>query len=274
MRLHRAELEAVGRLVARIADDVVMSRFRRLADGDVRQKAAGDLVTVADLLVESRLSEELTRLVPGSVAVGEEAVAREPSVLGALRGDAPAWIIDPVDGTAAFAAGRARFSTMVALSAGGEIVASWIYFPPQRTLACALAGDEGGAFVDGRRVSVAARPGRHRPRVITTDPNYHSPTDRLAIARLEALGCEVLACDGVGYAYLDLVVGAAEATMFSWDNPWDHAPGLFLYEMAGGHSTTADGRPFRVTGGNALPLLAAHDQPTLTWLRGLFGPRS
>src|SRR4051794_24544631 len=75
---------------------------RCLAEADATEKnGPHDLVTTADRLAEERLTERLTALLPGSVVVGEEAVAADPSVLARLRGDAPVWVIDPVDGTSA-----------------------------------------------------------------------------------------------------------------------------------------------------------------------------
>ncbi len=40
---------------------------------------------------------------------------------------------------------------------------------------------------------------------------------------------------------------------------WDHAAGVLLLAEAGGVTVGADGAPFRVSGGNALPLVAATD---------------
>ena len=62
-------------------------------------------------------------MLPGSLVVGEEGVAADPGVLEALSGDAPVWIIDPIDGTANFADGKPIFAVMVALVRRGETVA-------------------------------------------------------------------------------------------------------------------------------------------------------
>ena len=65
--------DRVAGLLEEAAATAIMPRFRRLAAGDIRQKAPGDLVTVADEAVEARLSPLLTALVPGSIVLGEEA---------------------------------------------------------------------------------------------------------------------------------------------------------------------------------------------------------
>src|SRR3546814_4788643 len=60
---------------------------------------SNDLVTIADEAAERALAARLPALVPGSVLVGEEGVERDAGLLGLLQGDAPVWIVDPIDGT-------------------------------------------------------------------------------------------------------------------------------------------------------------------------------
>ena len=70
------DAEAVSRLIAQVAAEEIMPRYAKLAAGDVREKAPGDLVTIADEAAEHRLTPALIQLLPGSVVVGEEAAAR------------------------------------------------------------------------------------------------------------------------------------------------------------------------------------------------------
>ena len=56
-----------------------MPRYAKLAAGDVREKAPGDLVTIADEAAEHAWRRALIQLLPGSVVVGEEAAAADPS---------------------------------------------------------------------------------------------------------------------------------------------------------------------------------------------------
>ena len=50
------------------------------------------------------------------------------------------WIVDPVDGTNNFAAGKTPFAVMVALLRGGEPAASWILDVVADRMAIAEAG--------------------------------------------------------------------------------------------------------------------------------------
>ena len=149
----RLDPEAVARHIAEIAADEMMPRFGRLAIGDIQEKTPGDLVTAADIAVEKRLAPVLAGMIPGSLVIGEEATAADPSLLDRVKGDAPVWLIDPVDGTLNFAAGIPIFGTIVALVRGGQVLAGWIHDPLRERTLMAEAGS--GTHIEGERVSVA-----------------------------------------------------------------------------------------------------------------------
>ncbi|RUY40368.1 inositol monophosphatase, partial [Mesorhizobium sp. M7A.F.Ca.CA.001.13.2.1] len=87
-------------ILAEAALAEIMPRFRRLGDGDVRQKtSAADLVTEADVNAERLITARLRERYPSAMVVGEEACSDNPALLTGL-GDADlAFVIDPVDGT-------------------------------------------------------------------------------------------------------------------------------------------------------------------------------
>ena len=95
----------------------MLPRFRHLSDGEVKVKAPGDVVTIADHEAERALTAGLSRLLPGSEVVGEEAVAADPDVLGRLGDRGAVWVVDPVDGTNNFAAGKTPHLTLTAVRA-------------------------------------------------------------------------------------------------------------------------------------------------------------
>ncbi len=128
----------------------MLPRFRHLATDEINEKSPGDLVTVADQESERALTHGLTALLPGSTVVGEEAVAADPRILDRLGDGGAVWIVDPVDGTNNFAAGKTPFAVMVALVRDGEPVAGWILDVVGDRLTVAEAGS--GAYLDGVRV--------------------------------------------------------------------------------------------------------------------------
>ncbi|HEY0700993.1 MAG TPA: inositol monophosphatase family protein, partial [Micromonospora sp.] len=133
-------VEPVAALLRRAAAEAILPVFRRLDDSQIGEKAPGEVVTVADHRAEEIIAEGLPRLLPGSTVVGEEAVADDPTVLDRLRDPGAVWLVDPLDGTANFAAGHRPFAVMVALRRAGETAASWILDPVADSLAVAVAG--------------------------------------------------------------------------------------------------------------------------------------
>jgi fructose-1,6-bisphosphatase/inositol monophosphatase family enzyme len=251
----------VTEAVRAAAEAEIMPRFRRLAAHEVDEKSGPhDLVTDADRKAELHLTDALRALLPGSVVVGEEAVHANPASYEAIRGEAPVWIVDPVDGTRQFVHGEDGFCTLVALAQGGTVRASWTYAPARGQLATAVRG--GGAFLDGQRLYAGPpEPGRDL-RVATSHPDYTTDEQKRALLGLRTPGVAPRSCGSAGLEYLAVARGLSEATAFSWEAAWDHAAGLLLVEEAGGVHLTVTGEPFRITGGNALPFTAARDAAT------------
>jgi fructose-1,6-bisphosphatase/inositol monophosphatase family enzyme len=246
----------VQRFVEETAAEEIMVRFRRLADHEIRTKQGGELVTEADVASEARLTRLLRDYLPGSLVVGEEATAERPEALDLLQGADPVWLIDPVDGTANFAAGRPTFAVMVALVEKGKILASWIHEPSLARTAVAETG--GGAWIgDGRLQVAAAVPlsdmcgtlhagsfgGRELRRRV------EAARERLgAIPSLRCAGAEYvrLAAGSLHYGLIperlaeDDEAGDFHYTLFTKMMPWDHAPGVLLFTEAGGLARTFD----------------------------------
>ncbi|MFJ9538341.1 inositol monophosphatase family protein [Streptomyces sp. NPDC101225] len=255
---HSADVEEA---VRKAAAAEIMPRFRSLAAHEVDQKSGPhDLVTDADRLAERYLTKVLGDLLPGSVVVGEEAVHADPEVYEAIQGDAPVWIVDPVDGTRQFVHGDPGFCTLVALARRGVLLASWTYAPAVDQLATAVRGQ--GAFLDGVRLhSGSPGPGRDL-RVATSHPDYTTDAQKRDLVGLWTDGVASRACGSAGLEYLAIARGELDALAFSWEAAWDHAAGILLVEEAGGAHLTVSGEPFRVTGGNGLPFTAARDAAT------------
>ncbi|MFF7648017.1 inositol monophosphatase family protein [Streptomyces canus] len=273
------ETETIDEFLDRHAGDVeeavrkaaaaeVMPRFRRLAAHEVDQKAGPhDLVTDADRLAERYLTEVLGALLPGSVVVGEEAVDANPASYEALQGDAPVWIVDPVDGTRQFVHGDPGFCMLVALARSGVLLASWTYAPARDQLATAIRGR--GAFLDGERLRAGAPDPGCDLQVATSHPDYTTDEQKRGLLGLWTDGVAPRPCGSAGLEYLAVARGESDAVAFSWEAAWDHAAGLLLVEEAGGAHLTLTGEPFSIKGGNTLPFTAARDAATARKVRGL-----
>ncbi|MGA4797679.1 inositol monophosphatase family protein [Streptomyces lavendulocolor] len=260
--------DATEQAVRDAAAAEVVPRWRQLATHEIVEKSGPhDLVTIADRAAEAHLTASLTRLLPGSVVVGEESVHADPAVYEELKGDAPVWIVDPVDGTWHFAHGDAGFCMLVALAVRGEVLASWTYAPARDQMAVAVRGR--GARLNGTEIRAGAPAPGTALRIATSHPDYTTPDQKAALLGLRTEGVHTRPCGSAGLEYLAVARGELDAVAFSWELAWDHAAGLLLVEEAGGAHTTLTGAPFRVTGGNDLPFTAARDRATADRVRGL-----
>ena len=234
-------IDDVARLVRRVAEAEVLPRFQRLARHDIREKTPGNLVTIADTESELALTAALTQLLPGSLVVGEESVAADPTVLDRLGGPAPVWVIDPVDGTINFAKSVPRFAIIVALVAGDDVQAGWIHDPIRNVTIAATAG--GGAWrldVSGRSpVRRPAMPPLHQARG-TAGGRFGDRGRALDILKASAQVGPLHRVTCAGLEYVDLVEDRLDFAAFGRTLPWDHAAGVLINREAGGTSGYLD----------------------------------
>ncbi len=265
------DIEAVSTILREVAAEEVMPRFRALAEHEIRSKNGGEIVTVADVAAERQITRRLRDLLPGSQVVGEEATAEDPSLLDKFaQEDDWIWIIDPIDGTANFAAGRPVFALMVALVRRGETRAGWILDPigPR----CVTAERGAGAWQDNVRLSLgpppppeALRGTLHASSFAPAEMARHIQARRARVGAVKSLRC-------AGWEYLRLASGETQFSLFTKLMPWDHVPGTLIFREAGGLAQTLDGTPYDARDHRAPGLLMAPDQASWDWLHDrLFG---
>jgi len=246
------DLERVAGLIRDVAETEILPHFRRLSAADVREKnGPADLVTIADEAGERALTARLSDLDPGSTVVGEEAVSADPALLRRLSGDAPVWVIDPVDGTINFAHGKPIFAVIVAYVRGGETLAGWIHDPCTGRTALSARGQ--GAWLDGRRVHVAAPvPVPEMVGALSTRYCDEATSARLTERRAAVRESVTLAC--AAHEYLRLLEGSSHFSIYHRLMPWDHAAGVLLHAEAGGHAALVGGESYAptLTGGSLL----------------------
>ena len=236
-------IDKVTEILVGAAEDVVLPRFRALGEGEVVEKSPGELVTVADREAEELISRRLRDVVDAPV-VGEEAVAEDPGLLRALREAPEAWVVDPVDGTANFVAGRVEYAVMAAFMRGGETVAGWIVLPAEGRVYAAERG--AGVWRDGARLHRKPAPADAGALRGVALSKYLDPAQR---ARIEAVGDRFAELGpGVGSAgveYAQLLDGELDFVLFHRTLPWDHTPGVLLLNEAGGCVRHPDDSPYR-----------------------------
>jgi histidinol-phosphatase len=152
--------------------------FVRIAEVGREWKPDGSLVTEADRAVEAEIIEVLLAARPDDAVLGEEGGQR-----GATGGRR--WIIDPIDGTVGFAAGKDFWLVLVALEVDSEVTVAVAAVPVQRRVWWAVRG--AGAYVADLADDLADDgPGPARRVRTGTRPTADVATSRLGVVPLPA----------------------------------------------------------------------------------------
>lgn len=220
------DIDQVAAIMRDVADEELLSRFQTLANDDIWEKPRGGTVTTADLASERRLKAALSDLVAGSVVLAEEEADENPAVMDCLAGEAPVWIVDPLDGTKNFAAGKDAFAMIVAYFYRGAVRAGWILEPATGRLAIAAEG--AGAWTDeGPLTASSSIPTEQQTGFLGNRIRRH---DGLAPCFGELVN---LRCRGI--EYMALASGDLHFAHYRSLKAWDHAAGDLIVREAGGH---------------------------------------
>jgi fructose-1,6-bisphosphatase/inositol monophosphatase family enzyme len=250
MTFGTTDLHLLGIILRDAARAEILPRFRHLAAGAVRQKTGPlDLVTDADEAAERSISNALLARFPAATVLGEEACSANPALLARLPQAELAFVIDPVDGTANFAAGLPLFGVMAAVIRRGEIVASAIHDPIGDDIAFALRG--AGAWIerpDGSRADLhVAAPAPASEMAGNVSWRFMpEPQRQIVCGNLPRLGGSWdYRC--AAHEYRMASAGHCHFLVFNRLLPWDHAPGWLLHREAGGYAARLDGSAYTPT---------------------------
>jgi len=193
-------------------------------------------VTEADIAINLMLRERLSAIAPDAGWLSEE-TEDDPARLEASR----VWIVDPIDGTRAFMAGRPDWAISVALVEARRPVVAALYAPVSDEFFAAVAG--AGATRNGAAVTVSsggaiegARIGGPRgflDRIAAVAPAFAVPP------RIHSLALRLA-------RVADGTIDAAFASRTSRD--WDLAAADLLVHEAGGALTTTGGMTLAYNG--------------------------
>ncbi|OYX63870.1 MAG: inositol monophosphatase [Novosphingobium sp. 32-60-15] len=241
--MSRTSLDAaVAALMRETAEKTLLKHYQKLSIGDVTDKAADDVVTIADTESEAMLAEGLAKILPDAVIVGEEAAHADPAIFERLC-DKLCWIIDPLDGTNNYAVGKPPFGILLALAEQGETVAGWIYEPLSGRLCTAHRGQ--GAWINGERFTSRVS-GADKP-IAAISLVFVDKEKREAL--LEHIAPHYTLVDIPRCAaeqYPRIVLGANDVSLFEKTLAWDHAAGVLFLNESGGKAARPDGSAYRV----------------------------
>jgi myo-inositol-1(or 4)-monophosphatase len=233
---------------AKEAGKVLLGHFGSIEPSAVVEKAKNDVVSQADGESEAVLRRVLLGAHPSDVFLGEE------TGLSGADASSPAWICDPLDGTANFVRGFPHFAVSIARTRGGllgPVEVGVVWDPVKNDLFAAEAGS--GAFRNGARMRVAPRASLDGAALATGFPfrQQHRIDLYLSIFREAFLNSRSIR--RAGSAALDLAYTAAGIFdgFFEFGlSPWDTAAGSLLVAEAGGVVTDFEGGGTWRTRGN------------------------
>ncbi|MEO5806833.1 inositol monophosphatase [Devosia sp.] len=263
------EIAQLATILREAAKAEVLPRFRRLDAGMVKIKSeAIDLVTEADEAAERFVKAAVEKLMPTALFVGEESVAADPALLTALAGADLAVVVDPIDGTANYAAGLPVFAVMAAVVSKGETIAGIIYDPMGDDWVMAEKG--GGAWLrrpNGEAVRLhAAAPLSLAQMVGNASVAFIPSADKARILANTAKVRVSTSYRCAGHEYRTFASGHSQFMMYNKLMPWDHLGGVLISQEAGGYAARLDGSaylPSHTDGG----LLIASDKASWDELR-------
>lgn len=222
---------ALAEALADAASEAIRPFFR--ARLDIESKADASPVTQADRAAEAAMRKLIEAERPGDGIVGEE---YGPVREGAER----VWVLDPIDGTRSFIAGRAIFGTLVALLEAGRPVLGVIDQPIARERWIGATGQattfNGSTATTRRCGSLSAA------HLATTGPGYFKESERAAFGKVSAAARDTL-WGGDCYNYALLASGHLDLVVEAGLKLYDFAALVPIIEGASGAITDWSGAP-------------------------------
>lgn len=196
-------------------------------------------VTDADREADALIAQAISAAFPEDGLLTEEGSLRREGRSGRL------WLVDPIDGTREFIAGRDDFSVMIGLCINGEPALGVVYRPVTDALAWGEVGvgaflerGRGGEALTRLKVSACGQlEGAHLMRS-RSHPSaaVNALCERVGIQDVTAMGSFGLKCVEVARGAADLYVNLSSKTSL-----WDSAGPAAIVLAAGGQVTDPDG---------------------------------
>lgn len=222
--------------VAEAAAQLILPYWR--SDVQAMTKADASPVTEADQKAETLILNQLKAVYPDIPAVAEEMAAAE-----GVPDQAPDrfWLIDPLDGTKGFIAGKPHFTVNIALVERGRVVAGVVSAPALSLTWAGLAGQGARRRSFGEPWQMI----RVRDRV---EPGHallsHSMSGQAACDLASEHGC--VEWTGMDSSIKFCLIAQGDYDGYPRTGPtheWDTAAGQAVLEAAGGQVLAPDDRP-------------------------------
>jgi len=206
-----------------------------------RLKADQSPVTVADEASEALIIEGVARLLPGIPVISEESADAQRD-----RFDGSFLIVDPLDGTREFLAGRDEFTVNLAIITGGVPIAGIIAAPARGRVWRGVVGIKAERLrllEDGadQAQPISTRTWPREGAVAAVSRSHFDPATDAFLAKL---GPVTRSASGSALKFCQVAEGGADVyPRLATTCEWDVAAGQALVVAAGGAVTTLQGLP-------------------------------
>ena len=217
--------------MADAARAIALRYFRK--EIGLTMKSDASPVTQADREIEDRLRQMLALHAPDDGVFGEE---MPPTGLDRPR----LWVIDPIDGTGAFATGSPLFGTLFGLLNEGV--------PAIGAIEASATGERwigrvgSGAWLNGSPCQTSGQTRLQGASIGSTAIHAYAPEARAAFDRLAARAA-ITRLGGDCYIYGLVAAGHLDAVIETGLKPYDFVPIVPIIEAAGGVITDWQGAP-------------------------------
>ena len=231
-----ALMQHLTAIVARAAEAI-----QQCGASSLRRKADGSPVTAADEAAEAVILQGLERLTPDIPIVSEERWAGDPT--SAVSASLTYFLVDPLDGTREFIAGRDEFTINIALVNLGTPLTGIIAAPATDLAWRGIVGRGAERLTltgQSERTAIRTRPRSARPVIMISRSHLDADTQAYlaGVAQASSVTC------GSSIKFCRIAEGSADLyPRLAPTHDWDVAAGHALVLAAGGDVRAANGSP-------------------------------
>jgi myo-inositol-1(or 4)-monophosphatase len=231
----KVAIEAAGK-----AGKLLSGLVKKRQDERIKRAAFPmDIVTESDIKSEKLIINTIRKYFPNHAILSEESSPNiDPDKQDHL------WIIDPLDGTIAFAAGLPFYSVSIAYAFNKKIISSALFLASTNEVLWAETGK--GAFIKKRKIKINDL--SLEKSVIAFDPgNTWRQRAMTIIAPNLCQGIRFMQITPGEAGNLGLVArGNLQGLICVKPNVWDYAAGIHLVQEAGGVISDLKGKPYKL----------------------------
>lgn len=214
---------------------MLMAVIEKKPDVDIKSDAS--FVTTTDKVVETKLREMILKAYPDHGILGEE--------FENVNIDAEfVWVLDPIDGTAAFVAGIPVYGTLIGLAWNGKPFVGVIDHPVTSDRWTGVVGQF--AKHNGKPVTVRSCSSFKTAYATCSNPDFMTPNEHARFTKLSKQA-QYVQYGGSCFAYGTLASGRTDIAIDSGLEPFDVYASAAVIQGAGGGMTDWDGNEISFT---------------------------